>query len=137
MKSQLTGAFHIAKRKVSVIPFGFNTIVPNSDLTSTQARSRLGLKNEKALLFFGNIAPYKGLEYLLTALSVLTQTDIDFKLIIAGRVKKGCENYWEIQKKRIAKYKLNQHITHRFSKAVSCSLLIVSASRLLLPTSVH
>ena len=46
------------------------------------------------VLFFGNIAPYKGLEFLVDAMQRLWGSDPDFRLVIAGRPKKGAERYW-------------------------------------------
>jgi len=50
--------------------------------------------NGRAVLFFGQIAPYKGLEYLIAAVAVLAKTGEDVRLIVAGRVKRGSERYW-------------------------------------------
>jgi glycosyltransferase involved in cell wall biosynthesis len=44
-------------------------------------------------LFFGNIAPYKGLEYLIEAFDHLVTAGGDYRLIVAGRPKKGCGAY--------------------------------------------
>jgi hypothetical protein len=50
----------------SVIPFGINDTNPRTGLGREEARERLGLRpGDKALLFFGQIAPYKGLNYLV------------------------------------------------------------------------
>ena len=47
--------------RVTVIPFGINNSVPNTRLTPSEARERLGIRaDERTILFFGNIAPYKG-----------------------------------------------------------------------------
>lgn len=95
MKSQLVHEFNIAETKVSVIPFGINNTIPKSDLTKIEARGRLHLKDhEKVLLFFGNIAPYKGLEYVMYAMDRLRNKDDSFRLIIAGQIK-DCQAYWE------------------------------------------
>ena len=48
--------------------------MPDTALTPREARLRLGIAPaEKTLLFFGNIAPYKGLEYLVAALPRLAR----------------------------------------------------------------
>ena len=44
-------------------------------------------------LFFGQIAPYKGLEYLVDAVSMLAGRDADLRLVIAGKVKQGWGQY--------------------------------------------
>jgi glycosyltransferase involved in cell wall biosynthesis len=45
------------------------------------------------VLFFGNIAPYKGLEYLIDAFAQLVGRDRSYRLLIVGRPK-GNEAYW-------------------------------------------
>jgi glycosyltransferase involved in cell wall biosynthesis len=94
MKYQLMEQFHLDEGKISVIPFGINDTVPETTLSKRQARGKLGLANtDKVILFFGNIAPYKGLEYLLMAMPILKGTFKQVKLIIAGRIK-NCHSYW-------------------------------------------
>ena len=62
MKRELMLDFGVSPEKVSVIPFGINSTVPDTALTRAEARQRLGLDaSHKTILFFGNIAPYKGL----------------------------------------------------------------------------
>jgi D-inositol-3-phosphate glycosyltransferase len=95
MKSQLIADFGIGERNVSVIPFGINDTIPVSNLTSSEARQRLGLEpGHKTLLFFGQIAPYKGLEYLITAISTLAKDGDQVRLIVAGKIKRGNADYW-------------------------------------------
>ena len=54
--------------RITVIPFGINNAVPNTSLTPGEAKQRLGIReSERTILFFGNITPYKGLEYLIAA----------------------------------------------------------------------
>ena len=101
MKRDLQSDFGVPAEKISVIPFGINSTVPNTVLTTSEARFRLGLTpHQKVLLFFGNIAPYKGLEYLIEAMALLTQTGPDYRLIIAGKPK-NCATYWEAIQQRI------------------------------------
>ena len=94
MKTELVTEFGVAKEKVSVIPFGINNTVPNTSLSTADAKQKLGInKDEKTLLFFGNIAPYKGLEYLVSAFTELSKECFNYRLIIAGSVK-NCQSYW-------------------------------------------
>jgi glycosyltransferase involved in cell wall biosynthesis len=94
MKTELVTEFGVAKEKVSVIPFGINDTVPNTSLSTADAKQKLGInKDEKTLLFFGNIAPYKGLEYLVSAFTELSRECSTYRLIIAGSVK-NCQTYW-------------------------------------------
>ena len=45
------------------------------------------------MLFFGNIAPYKGLEYLVKAFAKVSKDDATYRLLIVGKPK-GAEDYW-------------------------------------------
>src|SRR5215470_12296278 len=68
MKEELVHEFGVRRNNVTRIPFGINNAVPVTSLTAGEAKTRLGLSgNEKAILFFGRITPYKGLEYLIAA----------------------------------------------------------------------
>jgi D-inositol-3-phosphate glycosyltransferase len=94
MKRELIGEFDLPESRITVIPFGINNAVPNTSLTPREARQRLDIRaNEKVILFFGNIAPYKGLEYLVSAFQQITVGRDDYRLIIAGRPK-GPMSYW-------------------------------------------
>jgi glycosyltransferase involved in cell wall biosynthesis len=102
MKAELMVDFGVALENISVIPLGFYSNVPNTALTCAEAKQKLGLKpEEKAVLFFGNIAPYKGVEYLVTAFAELARRDASYRLIIAGRPK-GPPEYWAGIKQQIA-----------------------------------
>jgi glycosyltransferase involved in cell wall biosynthesis len=95
MKLELRKEFGVQGVRIAVIPFGINNAVPNTCLTPSEARQRLGIQDEKkTILFFGRIAPYKGLEYLINAFQrVLARRD-DYRLIIAGRPENDCRRYW-------------------------------------------
>jgi len=94
MKSELVTEFGIFDGKVSVIPFGINNTVPNTALSTAEAKQQIGVtSSDKTLLFFGNIAPYKGLEYLISAFTEILEKDGNYRLIIVGKPK-GSEDYW-------------------------------------------
>jgi len=94
MKDELVDQFDVEAHKVTVIPYGINNAVPISTLTREQARRKLGLRNdEKAILYFGAIKQYKGLEDLVVAFQQFASRG-DYRLIIAGERKKGHEEYW-------------------------------------------
>jgi D-inositol-3-phosphate glycosyltransferase len=94
MKLELLSEFGIEEAKVIVIPFGINNAVPNTSLSTKEAKQRLGLAaGEKTLLFFGRITPYKGVEFLVDAFRKLLSHEPGYRLIIAGRVDRA-ESYW-------------------------------------------
>jgi D-inositol-3-phosphate glycosyltransferase len=113
MRKMLQAEFNVADSKVSVIPFGINSTVPNTALTRAEARQRLGLAaSDRVMLFFGNIAPYKGLEYLVEAMLILAGKSADYRLLIAGQPK-NCERYWESIRQRLSDPKLRSCVDKR------------------------
>jgi len=113
MKSEMTSEFRIPERKVSVIPFGINNTVQSTSLSSAEAKRQLGTsEGDKALLFFGNIAPYKGLEYLISAFAELLNKDRSYRLIIVGKPK-GSEGYWKQIHQRIARSGIRDRVIER------------------------
>src|SRR5439155_14601040 len=113
MKRELLSDFDIQESKVSVIPFGINNTVPNTALTTLKAKQQLGVSsNDKTLLFFGNIAPYKGLEYLISAFIELATKDDSCRLIIVGKPK-GSDCYWNQIHQAIAGSPIRDRITER------------------------
>jgi glycosyltransferase involved in cell wall biosynthesis len=98
---------------VSVIPFGINNTVPSTSLSSAQARRQLSIsEGDKTLLFFGNIAPYKGLEYLISAFAELSSKDRSYRLIIVGKPK-GSEGYWTQIHQEIARGGIRDRVIER------------------------
>jgi D-inositol-3-phosphate glycosyltransferase len=100
MKRELSAEFGVKPERVSVIPYGINNMIPTSAMTNAEARQALGIApEEKTALFFGMIAPYKGLDYLVDALAILAKQGTGVRLMVAGQVKEGAGKYWEdIQK---------------------------------------
>ncbi len=96
MKDELVEEFGVTSQAVTVIRHPINDAFPDTDLTPSEAKSQLGLKEaNKTILCFGRIKPYKGIEYLLPAFQKLAAQDGQYRLIIAGEVQKGNETYME------------------------------------------
>ncbi len=113
MKRELQCEFKVPAEKISVIPFGINSTVPDTDLTGVAARRRLGLnERDKTVLFFGNIAPYKGLEFLVEAMPAVVESLPECRLVIAGRPK-GPASYWAAIQHRISILGLNETTVQR------------------------
>jgi glycosyltransferase involved in cell wall biosynthesis len=112
MKLELMEEFGIAKEKITIIPHGINDVIPEAHVTRLEAKQQLGFDpNDKILLFFGNIAPYKGLEDLIRALAELLDEDDRFRLVIAGPVKnKDCEGYWQELERMIKALRLSTYV---------------------------
>jgi glycosyltransferase involved in cell wall biosynthesis len=96
MKDELLADFGVHEQDVTVIRHPINNAFPDTDLSPTEAKYQLGLREtEKTILFFGKIKPYKGIEHLLSAFSQLVANDPAYKLIIAGEAQRGNEQYLE------------------------------------------
>jgi len=94
MKSELRWEFGVPEGKVTVIPFGINNSVPDTNLTPDQAKRVLFIQpHEKTILFFGRIGAYKGLQHLVEAFLRISSPDSNYRLLIVGQPKKGSELY--------------------------------------------
>jgi D-inositol-3-phosphate glycosyltransferase len=94
MKEELCRDFGVAQKVVTVIRHPVNNAFPDTDLTPSEAKKRLDLRDdENAILFFGRIRPYKGIEHLLAAFRLLAAKHSNYRLVIAGEPKKGSEEY--------------------------------------------
>jgi D-inositol-3-phosphate glycosyltransferase len=93
MKAELESEFGVPEQVVTVIPFGINNSIPDTTLTPSEARRRLGLKEqERVVLFYGRITPYKGLDVLLSAFQEFT-SNRNYRLVIAGEPKGDSVDY--------------------------------------------
>jgi D-inositol-3-phosphate glycosyltransferase len=112
MKHELVEAFGIAGEKVIIVPFGINDVIPESKLTRAQAKEHFGFRfDEKILLFFGTIVPYKGVEDLISAMAALVSEDDRFRLIIAGPAwRKDGVSYWRRLEEMIEAHRLSDHV---------------------------
>src|SRR4030066_1837034 len=135
MKSQLIANFNVQESKITVIPHGIMDVVPTTTINNIEARNVLGLNmNEKVILFFGNIAPYKGLDDLINALIILNRSNYTVKLIIAGKVK-DCKTYWDNIDETIRKNDLRNNLLLKIKHIPDeeIELYFKSADALVLP----
>lgn len=94
MKHELRQEFDVSPNRICLIPYGINNAVPHSMLNASEARARLGIAiDERVLLLFGRINPYKGVEYLVSAFRRLCARTERYRLIIAGRPE-DWDGYW-------------------------------------------
>lgn len=94
MKQELVRDYGVSPAVVSVITYGINNAIPDTSLTPEEAKRKIGFdETAKIILFFGAIAPYKGLDLLAEAFLKLVRSKRDFRLVIAGLPKGGCEGY--------------------------------------------
>jgi D-inositol-3-phosphate glycosyltransferase len=113
MRQELVKDFSVPGGKVTVIPFGINNTLPNTELTIEEAKKNLGLRKEnKTILFFGRISPYKGLSYLVDALKLLVETDVNYRVLLVGQVK-DCPDYWSDIQRAISTHRLDEYLIER------------------------
>ncbi len=113
MKHDLERNFAVSEGKITVIPFGINNSVPETNLSPQEAREKLGVAPQtRVLLFFGSIAPYKGLEYLVEAISTLRDAGHIYRIVIAGRPKGGCV-YWRNIQQQVIQRGLQELVIQR------------------------
>jgi glycosyltransferase involved in cell wall biosynthesis len=114
MKDELLERFQVRNAAITIIPYGINNAVPDTGLTSAQARQRLGIRDgERTVLFFGAIKPYKGLEYLVAAFQAIAAAHGDYRLIIAGERKKGSEEYLSAIQQTIGRDSSRHHVIQK------------------------
>src|SRR6266850_2925811 len=115
MKRELLEDFSIPEGTITVIPFGINNSVPDTDVTPALAKRQLGVgESDRTLLFFGNIGPYKGLEFLIAAFQRIAAQNQDYRLIIAGKPRPGCDQYADEIRRTIDSHGTRTRVTQRF-----------------------
>jgi D-inositol-3-phosphate glycosyltransferase len=136
MKYSLIDRFGVKTNAISVIPFGINNSVPDTDLTSAEAKQRLGVGGaEKTILFFGRIRPYKGLDYLVAAFRQITSRHKGYRLIIAGEPKKESVKYWQDIQRVIEQDQMGEQVIQdiRFIADEETEVYFKAADVLVLP----
>jgi D-inositol-3-phosphate glycosyltransferase len=135
-KEELLRDYRVAADKVSVIPHGLNTYVPDTALSRAEARASLGLEaDERVVLFFGLIAPYKGLDLLLDAVKVLASWNDRPRIIVAGSAKRRSDPYWPTLKSRLESEELFSRVLVKdhFIPENEVAILLKAADVLVLP----
>jgi glycosyltransferase involved in cell wall biosynthesis len=122
----------LPQAKIEVCPIPIYAL-PASDLPDqASARKQLGLpEREACLLFFGLVRPYKGLRYLLEALSILRENVLKPHLMIAGE-------FWEdknLYLRQIKTFQLSDqiHIFDRYIPDEEVALYFIAADFLVAP----
>ena len=136
MKQQLVEIFGVRMQNVSVIPFGTYDVVPQSALTSAEAKKRLGLDLfAKTVLFFGRIAPYKGIGLLVDAFLRVAPKNASYRLLIAGEPMKDAEAQWREVRTAIEQSSVKEQVIQhtRFIADNEIELYFKAADVLALP----
>jgi glycosyltransferase involved in cell wall biosynthesis len=94
MKGDLIDIFRIPSKKISVIPHGM-CLDYEDRIPREEAKTKLGIKEKRVILFFGLVRKYKGLEHLLAAFRKI-KNDFDVALLIAGDFVEGRDRFEKV-----------------------------------------
>lgn len=93
----LLAAYPWAAGRVTVVPLGLHTVARDGNRSREEARRELGLPpGQPAILAFGNIRPYKGLDVLMRAFRRVLDAGQEAMLLIAGQPWHGFGPYQRI-----------------------------------------
>lgn len=96
-RRQMQRFFNVPLRRTTVIPHGIYTFYDDGEISREAAREELGIQpDERVMLAFGNIRPYKGLDVLLEALVEVRREVENVRLIIAGACWEDWSTYQRI-----------------------------------------
>jgi D-inositol-3-phosphate glycosyltransferase len=138
MKDELMGAFAVREELISVIPFGIYDMVPQSSMTSAEAKQRLGLRKcDRPILFFGRITPYKGIDLLVDAFARIAHLNENYRLVIAGEVMKESEQQWQQVQQALAQSSMREQVIQHLQYVGDAEIEVYfkSADVLVLPYS--
>jgi glycosyltransferase involved in cell wall biosynthesis len=94
---QLIEYFNIPDDKISIIPHGPLSFQVQGDIDRLKVRDEFGFKpQDKVLLFFGTIRPYKGIDTALNAFKEVVKQVPDARLLIAGKLWESWDRYEKI-----------------------------------------
>jgi glycosyltransferase involved in cell wall biosynthesis len=136
MKEELVSGYKVKKERISVIAFGINNSVPDTELTPVQAKQKLQVSNSaRTILFYGRIRPYKGIEYLVAALRRILHKDDSYRLIIAGEFLKESRQYWGQIQETIERERIGERVIQeiRFIPDEETEIYFKAADVLVLP----
>ncbi len=84
---QMQSLYGVPASKISVIPHGSLDFQVSADTDRHAVRRELGFRpNDKVILVFGAIRPYKGVATALRAMAAVRQSVPEAKLLIAGKL---------------------------------------------------
>lgn len=109
-KQQLAELYHIPPEKISVIAHGSLDFHVKKDINRKMIRKEFEIEpNNRVILLFGAIRPYKGIDTALKAFAKIVKKIPEARLLIAGRLWED----WTPYKRLIADLGLNEYvITH-------------------------
>ncbi|GGH37593.1 glycosyltransferase [Microbacterium album] len=122
--------YRLPEEKIVEIPHPSYAGIYGSELEREHARALLGADAEStAVLFFGQLRPYKGLDQLVEAMTTLARRRTDVQLLLAGKPFPGTEQVLE----RIDRSSLRATCAARFVPDDEVAQWFCAADLLVLP----
>ncbi len=132
VRRQLVREFGISEEKIFVSSLGLNEEMASTSLTTTEARTRLGLgEAEKVILFLGKIEEYKGPDMLVAAFDALPFDDAH--LVVAGSFGDAVFRERLLQQTAKARRSCHIHLYEKFFDNAEAEVYLKAADVLCLP----
>lgn len=80
----LARVYEVSERRIVLFRNGADAVKFNSDVDCASLRSALNMKNEKVVLFSGQISRIRGLDFLVRAMVDVVKEERDARLVIIG-----------------------------------------------------
>jgi glycosyltransferase involved in cell wall biosynthesis len=78
--------YQVDPKKLIVIPWPRNAVVPTAKVSREEAKQRLGWAGRKVLLTYGFVGPYKGIDLVCRALPTVVERYPNLLYVSVGRV---------------------------------------------------
>jgi glycosyltransferase involved in cell wall biosynthesis len=99
-RQQLINHYGIFPKNISVIPHGSLDFHVQENVNKNELKNQMGFaENEKIILIFGAIRPYKGIDTAIKAMAEIIRQIPDARLLIAGKLWEKWEPYDRLIKK--------------------------------------
>ena len=128
---QMQSLYGVPAENISIIPHGRLDFQVNADADRQTVRRELGFgPNDKVILVFGAIRPYKGVVTAIKAIAAARQSVPEIKLLIAGKLWEDWAPYEELIARLGLEETVRSHLhyipaadVHRFFGAADLALL--------------
>ncbi len=103
LKKELTSRYFLNRDRIKVIYNGVDTQRFNPNVNGQNIRDSFNLKDYPTVLYFGRLAPYKGVQFLIKAIPHVLKEIPETKFLIAGAGRYDAPDMGRLVKKLNAK----------------------------------
>jgi glycosyltransferase involved in cell wall biosynthesis len=110
-KKTLSSNYRIGDNRINIIPHFTDTNVQRFlDNDGEEAKTMMGLKGKKVILFYGFIRPTKGIEYILYALQKVKDIIPNVLLIVDGKAQPSYISYFNYLEQLVVDLELSNYV---------------------------